>query len=268
MLMLYLPKGNHRGGSFEPARVASSWVLTPPTQSYPPPLLWLGSPPLCREDGVPGWNVSLRKLPGCSPTVGLSLSPGLRQPGGGVPGQPQTLWGVRCDDKEERKVQILIVTMSNMPPLLGYSVRMPLETWSPILGKYCCCLFTPVQSERRSSKVAELLFLAHQRPRSWLAGILNPARSSAQRLDVVQNFQPIRDAALRDRGADWKRSETMSAVQNLTINVSKFSKIFSEGKSSNRKITNEPQLFWVIIFILLVFYFKHILAPIVSGFYD
>lgn len=32
--MLYLPVGSHCGGSSEPAWVASSWVLTPPTQSY------------------------------------------------------------------------------------------------------------------------------------------------------------------------------------------------------------------------------------------
>lgn len=31
-VMLYLPEGNHCGSS-EPAWVASSWVLTPPTQS-------------------------------------------------------------------------------------------------------------------------------------------------------------------------------------------------------------------------------------------
>jgi len=30
----YLPGGSHCGGSSEPAWVASSWVSTPPTQSY------------------------------------------------------------------------------------------------------------------------------------------------------------------------------------------------------------------------------------------
>lgn len=76
LLLLYLPGGNHCGGSSEPARVASSWVLTPPTQSYPPPRLWFGSPPLVPgwTLGVPGWNLFLRKLPGCSPPDGLRLS--------------------------------------------------------------------------------------------------------------------------------------------------------------------------------------------------
>lgn len=102
LLLLYLPGGNHCGGSSEPARVASSWVLTPPTQSYPPPLLWFGSPPL-----VPGWTLG---APGSRMlTHGwASPFPGLLQPGGGVPGHPQTLWGVRWDDKG-RKEQVLVV---------------------------------------------------------------------------------------------------------------------------------------------------------------
>lgn len=35
-VMLYLPEGNHCGGSFGPAWVASSWVWTLPTLSYHP----------------------------------------------------------------------------------------------------------------------------------------------------------------------------------------------------------------------------------------
>lgn len=58
LLLLYLPGGNHCGGSSEPARVASSWGLTPPTQSYPPPLLGFGPPPL-----LPGWNLVFEEAP-------------------------------------------------------------------------------------------------------------------------------------------------------------------------------------------------------------
>lgn len=72
--MLYLPEENHYGGSSEPAWVASSWVLTPPTQSYPPPLLWLASPPLSRGDGFPGWILPLSKLRDARPQLGLGFS--------------------------------------------------------------------------------------------------------------------------------------------------------------------------------------------------
>lgn len=88
LLMLYLPEESHCGGSSEPAWVASSWVWTPPTQSFPPPLLALASPPRGRGDGIPGWILPLSKLRGCSPTVGVSRFPGCHS---GVPGQPRTL---------------------------------------------------------------------------------------------------------------------------------------------------------------------------------
>lgn len=236
LLLLYLPGGNHCGGSSEPARVASSWVLTPPTQSYPPPLLWFGSPPLVPgwTLGVPGWNVFLRKLPGCSPTDGLRLSPGCCSQAAVSRGTHRPSEESDGTTKEE-KSRFGLMQMSSLPLLFDPSALMLLETCSPILGKYCCCLFTPVQSERRSSKVAELLLLAHQRPLSWLAGSLNPARSGAQRLAGVQNFQPIGDAAARDRGADWEKPQTMSALQNLTIKVSKSWKILLVAKESSSK---------------------------------
>lgn len=154
LLMLYLPEGNHCGGSSEPAWVASSWVLTPPTQSSPPPLLGPGSPPLSREDGSPREEAPDAFPRGCSSQAAVSRDSHRASEESEVTtkGETRPLWGLQ---------------LSDAPPLFDCSVLVLLETRPPILWKCCCCcLFTPFQSERSSSKVAQLPFLAHQRPRS------------------------------------------------------------------------------------------------------
>lgn len=161
--MLYLPEENHYGGSSEPAWVASSWGLTPPTQSCPPPLLWLASPPLSRGDGIPGWILPLTKLRECSPSVGVRLSPGCHSQAAVSRDSHRPSEESDVTTKEE-KCSFWLVPMSDLPPLFDSSVLMLLETWPEILWKYCCCLFTPVQSEKRSSKVAELPFWSSMSP--------------------------------------------------------------------------------------------------------
>lgn len=156
--MLYLPEENHFGGSSEPAWVASSWELTPPTQSSPPPLVWLASPPLSpRGTLLPrGWILPLSKAPRMLARSRASPIPGLLQPGSGVRGQPQTLW--RSQMWRQRKKSAVLDWYKCLVCLL-YLSRPCWCWWKRGLqssGKYCCCLFTPVQNEKRPSKVAEL----------------------------------------------------------------------------------------------------------------
>lgn len=206
--MLYLPEGNQCGGSSEPAWVASSWVSTPPTQSSPPPRLCLGSPPL-----EPRGRCSSRSLFEEAPwmlTHGLGVG-GLRWRGGGEGGcslspgccSQTAVSRDSCRPSEEPDVATGGGGGLRSASFIG-PVRVDADGTRPPNPprKYCCCLFTPVQSERGSSKVAELPSPARQRPRSSLARGSNPARNGASTLDGASNFQPIRDAAERDRGAD------------------------------------------------------------------
>lgn len=226
--MLYLPEENHFGGSSEPAWVASSWVLTPPTQSYPPPLLWLASPPLSRGDGIPGWILPLSELRGRSPTVGVSLFPGCYSRAAVSRDSHRPSEESDVTTKKEKR-SFWLVQMSDLPPLFDSSVLMLLETWPSILLKILL-LFVHTGSKWEEIVKSSGAPLLASLPLYWLVGSSNPARNGAQRLDGAENFQPIRDAAAQDRSADWEKSEMISEEQNLTINVSKLWKILLEEK--------------------------------------
>lgn len=184
LVTLYLPEENHYGGSSEPAWVASSWVLTPPTQSCPPPLLRLCSPssqPRGRGSQLgspfqqaPRMLAHRRGQPFFSPGCCSQAATGVW----GVVGWGG--WGSDVWTKEE-KCSFGAERTSDRNPFFDSSVATLLETRLKILRKYCCCccLFSPAQSEQRSLKVAELPFWPAASP-PLIGGQLKPsARRSA-----------------------------------------------------------------------------------------